>query len=256
MGIKVALRFLLTICFCFSICSADLKELSLEERSVLNKFFQVLIGESEVGYVLLDKKPVCIHGFFNKDPFLVNTTAHKHSVALREGARIWQRYANADSNVIIHISEQEDPLISNWIHVIAINRSLFREVLENNIALFQYVLGPVVNPDNLLMAFTSDKLAYHSLLRGDKVLIGEVLGFGTQNALYVSRIENIEERLDQDSPPFLKIQDLIREYPDEHLPFEPGFGFQSITQELLTLQDDLSFPSEKLTQSSPEFIFG
>ena len=245
---------LILLCFLTSTCLAEKIDLSVEESCVLNQFFQVLVEDSEVGYVLLNKKPVCIHGFFNRDPFLVDALAHKHSVALREGARIWKELAPPQKDVVIQISGREDACISNWIHVLTINRPLFREVVKNHLAAFQYVLGPAVTADSLLEAL--GKQTYHSLLKGDKVLIGEILGFGEQNALYVSRIENLEEACDQDVPPFLNAGVLVREYPDEHLPYAPGFGFTSITEELEALQEKVSFPSEKLVRLSPEFVFG
>ncbi len=247
---------ILAVCFFCSTCFAQKTSVSLEEYSILDKFFQTLIKESEVGYVLQGKKPVCIHGFFNKDPFSVNTIPHQHSVALREGARIWQQLVTSNPEVMIHIAKKEDPLIPNWIHVMAIHRSLFQNVLNKNLSLFQYILGPTVSPESLLSALSSEKVTYHSLLKGDKVLIGEILGFGTQNALYVSRIENIEEALDQEIPPFLNIQTIVREYPHEHLPFEPGFGFNSVRQELEVLHTKVTLPSKKLISSSPEFVFG
>ena len=230
--------------------------ISTEEFAILSKFFHVLVEESEVGYVLQGNKPACIHGFFKKDPFSVNTIPHQHSVALREGARIWQRLAISNPEVVLTIAKSEDPLIPNWIHVIAIHRSLFQNVLNKNLPLFQHVLGPTVSPEALFSALTAEKVTYHSLLKGDRVLIGEMLGFGTQNALYISRIENIEEALEQENPPFLNVRAIVREYPDEYLPFEPGFGFKSVLQELDFLQKKVTFPSQKLINSSPEFVFG
>ena len=245
---------LILLCFLTSTCLAEKIDLSVEESCVLNQFFQVLIEDSEVGYVLLNKKPVCIHGFFNRDPFLVDALAHKHSVALREGARMWKELAPPRRDVVIQISGQEDACIPNWIHVLAINRPLFREVVQSNLAAFQYVLGPAVSADSLLEAL--GKETYHCLLKGDKVLIGEILGFGEQNALYVSRIENLEEACDQDVPPFLNTGVVVREYPNEHLPDAPSFGFASINEELEALQEKVSFPSEKLVRTCPEFVFG
>ena len=245
---------LILLYFLTSVCFAEKIDLSVEESCVLNQFFQVLIKDSEVGYVLLNKKPVCIHGFFNRDPFLVNALAHKHSVALCAGARIWKELAPPRRDVVIQIAGQEDACIPNWIHVLAINRPLFQEVVKSNLAAFQYVLGPAVSADSLLEAL--GKETYHGLLKGDKVLIGEILGFGEQNALYVSRIENLEEACDQDVPPFLNAGMVMRDYPDEYLPYAPSFGFASIKEELEDLQKKVSFPSEKLVQASPEFVFG
>lgn len=251
---RVFLRSLSLIFLFFSNCFAQQTTLTQEQCAVLNKFFNILIEESELGFVMQGNKPVCIHGFFSKDPFSVNTISHRHSVALREGARIWKQLATSNSEIVLTISKEEDPLIPNWIHVIAIHPILFQRVLKENLSLFQYVLGPAVNSDNLLSALISGK-TYHSLLKGDKVLIGEILGFGTQNALYISRIENIEETLEEEFPPFLNGLAVVREYSEEYLPFEIGFGFNSVKQELEFLEKKVTFPSEKLMKLSPEFVF-
>ncbi|MCC5831944.1 MAG: FKBP-type peptidyl-prolyl cis-trans isomerase [Chlamydiales bacterium] len=256
MLVNLSKSCIVTVGLLFSTCFAQPIILSQEKYAVLNKFFQILIEESEVGYVLQGNKPVCIHGFFNKDPFSVSTTPHRHSVALREGSRIWQQLETSDPEVMLTIAKKEDPLIPNWIHIMAIHRTLFQNVLNKNLTIFQYVLGPTVSANSLLSAITSENATYHSLLKGDKVLIGEILGFGTQNALYVSRIENIEEAIEQVTPPFLNIQEIVREYPNEYLPFEPGFGFNSVKQELADLQKQVTFPSQKLISSNPEFVFG
>ncbi len=86
--------------------------LSIEESAVLKPFFQVLVEESQVGYVFLGQKPVCIQGFFNKDPFLVNTIVHKQSIALREGAEIGNHLKKSDSldleSICAHLQRFKD----------------------------------------------------------------------------------------------------------------------------------------------------
>lgn len=246
----------LIACLLCATSFAHTARLSKEEYAVLDIFFRVLIEESEVGYVLEGKKPMCVHGFFHKDPFSVNTLPHKHSVALREGARVWKKLTALDTEVCLTVADREDPLIPNWVHVITIHRPLFTKILNDNLPLFQYILGPTINPESALQAITSDQTTYHSFLKGDKVLVGEILGFGAQNSLYISRIENIEEAYSEVEPPFISAQKTKREYPTEYLPFEPGFGFNSVQKELDFLQKQVTFSSEKLMHSSPEFVFG
>lgn len=42
---------------------------SEEEKTPLNVFLRSLTEDSEAGYVVFNKKPVCIHGYYVKDPF-------------------------------------------------------------------------------------------------------------------------------------------------------------------------------------------
>ena len=251
------LQFFCSLLLIFSSCFGQTKPtLSQEEWVVLREFFQVLFEESEAGYVLFNKKPVCIHGFFSTDPFIANSSAHKHSVALREGARIWNRLGEKNVDVLIHIAEKEDPLIPGWVHVLVINRPLFIHIVSEHLPLFQYVLGPSVTPENLLNSLLSKDQTYYSLLKEDKVLIGEILGFGIQNSLYGSRSENIQESTEKDTPPFMASSALVREHAFEYIPFQPGFGFTTINEEAHALQEKMTISSEKLVEGNPAFIFG
>src|SRR5262245_695821 len=123
-------RSLVILCFFCSTCFSEPTCLSQEEFALLGEFFQVLIEESEVGYVLEGNKPVCIDGFFKNDPFSVGTVQHRHSVALREGARIWDRLAIINPAIILKIAKKEDSLIPNWLHVMAIHCALFQDVVK------------------------------------------------------------------------------------------------------------------------------
>ncbi len=228
----------------------------MEESAILKKFFQILIEESEVGYVLLGKKPVCIHGFFSKDPFLVNTPIHKQSVALREGARIWKKNNNKKSDIFIHICKKEDPYLPGYIHILSVRKSLFEKVVEENLTLFQYVLGPSITPQNLFEKFLEDDQTYYSLLKKDKVLIGSLLGFGIHNSLCGSRIENIQETAEEDIPPFLNSRLVVLNHDQEYLPFPPAFNFTSVSQELQLLEDKMKISSPNLMRTNPKFIFG
>jgi hypothetical protein len=229
--------------------------LNSEATVILEKFFQVFTKESELGYVLFGKKPVCIHGFSSKDSFRVDTSSHEQSVALKEGARIWRQLAAKNRDVIIHVCDKEDPLIPGYIHVLAINVPLFHEAVNENISLFQYVLGPATNSQDLLNALLSNTYGFHSLLKDDKVLVGKLLGFGIQNSLYVSRMENIQDAFERDMPPFLHCESLTQHYQHEYLPYAPSFGFQSIGEELNDFQKKIALSSEKLTNNHPEFFF-
>lgn len=230
--------------------------LSLEQSSVLKKFFQVLTEDSEAGYVFYDMKPVCIHGYFCTDPFAVNSVAHKQAVALREGACVWKQLVDKHSDIIVHVCDREDPNIPGYIHVLVINVPLFHKVVKENLSLFQYVLGPAVTSENLLEALIANNQTFHSLFKDDKVLVGEVLGFGIQNSLYVSRIEDIQEAFEKETPPFIANALLVKEYEQEYLPLKPSFGFASVKEELNALEEKVKVSSEKLIQRNPEFIFG
>ncbi len=131
----ISLILLLEVC-----CFCELP-LNFEERANLKEFVDTLISQCEGGYVIYGKKPICAEGYFLPDPLPVDSIAHKQSVAFREGARLWRNLANSNSDVVIHIGDREDQNIHGYIPILVINKPLFHSVINENLALFQYVLG-------------------------------------------------------------------------------------------------------------------
>ncbi len=248
--------FLTLAIFVISGVFGQTKPLSNVEKTSLKTFLRVLIEDSEAGYVLFDKKPVCIHAYYFKDPFCVSSENHREAVALREGALIWRKLKKENSDVIIHISQMEDPQIKGYAHVLVINVPLFHHVINENLSLFQYVLGPSASSDNLFNALIHEDQPFHALLKYDKVLIGILLGFGTQNSLYCSRVENIFEASDKEFPPFLSHNLIQREFDHEYLPCPPSFGFKTTKEEVDDYSEKLVISSQSLEEKKPNFIFG
>ncbi len=264
--------FTILICLCLGTSCLAL-DLSEQNKIVLKEFLRTLLENSEAGYVLYGKKPVCINGFNLKDRFRLETEAHKISVYLREGARIWKKFnlGKDGSNIIVHVYDNGDSLVKNWVHVLVINRELCINTVNSNLPLFQYVLGPDMTAPGLLEQLIDPKQTFHGVLKNDKVLIGILLGFGTQNALYVSRLEDLEDScLEVDIPPYksrvsenvqknpyLKDIVLLSEYSKEDTKnLKPSFGYATIPQEIAQLHEKIEVSSQKLAQRSPHYIFG
>lgn len=251
---KYSFSVLIAIAITTSFGYADLPP--YDQKITLREFFQVLIEDSEAGYVFLNQKPMCILGYSSEDNLSVNHLSHRNSVALRAGAQIWKQLKGKKTNNIIHISEKEEPLIPGYLHVMVINTSLFHEVVNENLSLFQYILGPKITSQQLLEALTSKEHTFESVLKGNKVLVGILLGFGAQNSLYGNRAESIGEFLKKEFPPFLLGETLIQEYPQAYIPVEPGLGFISAKEELQQIEDQLAVSSAKLLKEDPQFVFG
>lgn len=249
-------------------------DLSSQQSLVLEKFFRTMIEDSEGGYVLFGEKPVCIHGYCVEDYFFQRSERHKDSVNLREGALIWKniKVTNiTNQNIIIHIYDQQDIVAVNYIHILFINRKLFLETAQANLPLFQYVLGPNVTPISLLNKLVEPNESFHKVLRNDKVLIGILLGYGTQNSLYVSRIENIGEScFASENPPYRSNKSKFENMPKECENMlliksekklkkvfpQPSFGYFSLEEEIQSLNHQVDVSSRTLTTQSPPFIFG
>lgn len=243
-------------------------EITGEQAAILTKFFEHLIKNSEAGYVIHGKKPVCINAYHLQDHFYGENESELASVYLREGALVWKALHLDSSDIIVHTYDREDTLAKGWVHVLVINRPLFIKTINDNLALFQYVLGPSLSAYGLLEKLIDPKETFHSVLKNDKVLIGILLGYGTQNSLYVSRLDNIDEMLlSSEIPPFqsrlsksrheLQQIALMKDhYRADTRKLESSFGHDSIDQEIQSLFEQLDVSSRILSQKSPPFIFG
>ena len=231
-------------------------QLSEREKYAVKIFLQDLMEDSEGGYVLFNQKPVCVTAYEVKDSFFVNNERHKESVALKEGSAIWKKLNKNKSDIIIHVSQSKDPQIPQFTHILVINKPLFHQIVQKNLSLFQYILGPSVTPQKLLEELVCEDQPFHALLKYDKTLIGIILGFGTENSLYASRVENIYEASLKENIPFLSPNLVQKEFDQEYLPFPPTFGFKTTNEEFETLFGKMSISSPKLNQEKPCFVFG
>ncbi len=246
--------------------------LSKDETIILEQFFDILVRLSEGGYVLFGKKPICINGFRTVDSFSIANDTHKESVYLREGAAIWKKISDGNfSNFLIHVYDNCDSLVDNCIHILFINKQLFYQTVEKNLSLFQYVLGPDLTPESLLEKLTNSHETFHNVLKNDKVLIGILLGFGTQNSLLVSRIENIQEAFLSSAENFplgnrcQNSQSFINSYKDiflhnahretRKIPLEPSFSYSTFEEEISEATNKIDVSSKKLSELRPYFIF-
>ncbi len=267
--------FFLVLMSCHSICHSTCRStpyVSQSNSAILDVFFRTLFEKSEAGYVLYGKKPVCIIGFRVIDILSPNSYTHRTSVALKEGACVWKRISPKESNILVHVYDHNDSLAKNCIHVLVINKRLFHKTVQENLPLFQYVLGPDVTPEKLLDALIAKDASFSSVFKNDNVLIGIILGFGTQNSLYGSRMEFIQDYLmSGEHPPFRQnIDHLPEEYqglkdvvlffsqqsqPQTTARVSPSFGYQTLKEEFHELTRKTQLSSHVLVNENPPFHF-
>lgn len=243
-------------------------KISNTEAKLLSPFLELLLKNTEVGFVIFDKKPVCIVDYFQNRFFIEHTESHPLDVAIYCAREVLKHPLFHSHHVIFHLDEKNEKII-------IINRSLFLKTVNENLSLFQYVLGPMVTPESLLKKLLSQDHTILEVLNYDRVLIGIVLGYGTQNALFVSRFENIHHDgiSVQDTPPFranftlwededskarllfLKQHDFPLWAKDRKI-LKPSFGYSSLTKEAEEIDNKTVVSSNKLTKETPFFIFG
>jgi hypothetical protein len=99
-------------------------------------------------------------------------------------------------------------------------------MLDRNLPLFQYALGPKVTSASLLEQFRDPKQNMASIFHENWTLNGVILGYGIQNALHGSRAEYLHTHLTS------KSQKLEKDYGFSAIHHNaPSFGFSSINQE-------------------------
>lgn len=236
-----------------------LKSLNSEERLYLESFFRTMLTNSEGGFVLTGSKPVCMEGILSPDKIdarQIGTKPHRRSVDLCEGYRVWNNYFESipSQKLIICCKDHPDHIYSDWIHLLWINPQKLIEVVQNNLPLFQYVLGPQVTPTSFLNYLTDPSQdAPH-----DYTLTGIFLGFGSQNALYYRRLELIQKQMfSRENLPFtlknqqLKIPNLGYLGCDKIEPFdtEPSFGYSTLREEYQSLEEMGTSSAETLSSS-------
>lgn len=163
------------------------------------------------------------------------------------------------------------------IEVQFIHVPLLQKVIEENISLFKYILGPTITSKKLVdrLAFSEETLS--DILLENPVLIGIVLGYGPHNSLIGGRKEYINFlSFSRDLAPFaskgLILNDSKESYGWHYLnvaggndqlmsfkiddtPLVPMPGFLTLTEEIETL-NQLNESLPHCLNQTPSFHFG
>jgi len=218
-----------------------LSDLSQPDREILEDFFKAMLANSEGGYVLYGNKPICFEAILLGDYDPLGNRHHRMYNLLNCGISTWEKVGlpKASQKFFLHVYQKEN-LSDGWTHILLINRSAYYRVVNQNIVLFKYVLGPQLTPEALLEQLTNPSTDFFTVLKNDKVLVGILLGFGTNNALFVNRKE------------------LLLESQEEHLQKDPtvSFGYSSLEQESDDLEQKIVSSSYRLEKYLPQLYFG
>ncbi len=241
--------------------------MSEEDAAILEVFFRALVADSEGGYVLFNRKPICVNGILLNKSRIVTTPGHKMAVALYEGLKVWKNFESDRHAILIRTFSSHDDCQS----VILLNKEVFLKTVAENVSIFRYILGPTITPESLLGKTLNEQNNFYHIYKDNKVLIGLILGFGLDNALLVSREENIQLAFDRlcEVPPFQRREELIpslaqecsyslffKKSPKEDPAIEPSLGFNNINEEYLTIRNGVKLASEKLCSGPAAFYFG
>lgn len=207
-----------------------IEALSTDQRDLLNAFLRATV-ESYSGYTLYGDKPIALEGYAIY-PFGAMFAPLPGTISKIKGIELWK-----DLNISPHNKEYFFVIFQegNYCHMVSINRRAFLRVVNENISLFRYVLGPRVTAEQLLDNLIDAGNDFYHVLKNDNVLLGILLGYGTENAITHARDEiitnaNISTRTDKF--PFLAQTALMQcgQLPKASKNI-PSLGFQTLDQE-------------------------
>src|SRR5579862_3665347 len=263
----------------------------IEEQNdyeALDQFFKMGISEEEYGYVLEGLKPVSIRNFSPieaispyKDPYYAQRT-FKNTIIVGKALNVWKKICLNQQNFALKAIPLDR--FTGW-EVRFINIAKLKEVIEKNIHLFRYILGPKITAETLTQQIADADEDLDSLLQHDLVLTGIVLGYGIYNSVVGGRSETITSlTISQDCAPFLNKSQLMMSkkshslnvyrpeyfglgylahaggedfrFQEEYRMLKPSAGFASIEEEIIALDAmaDENFPEQ--LKKKPGFVFG
>lgn len=261
---------------------------SQKDYELLDQFFKMGLLEEEYGYVLEGVKPISIRNFYPldgfpvpKDPQLAEKEFIK-TLLVQEAVPVWNKLCSQQKNFVLKAVISRSPGLTEPLWEIQfINVSKLREVIDGNIDLFRYVLGPGIDVQHLVDRITRSRNMLADILQNDHVLIGIVLGFGSHNSVVGGRSEKISSlSISRDSFPFSPKSRLIQSkgnrgscqaYGGYYLDMnggaddslfrhdfsllQPSSGFLSIEEEERALEE-MSEPFPSQLWDKPGFVFG
>jgi FKBP-type peptidyl-prolyl cis-trans isomerase len=283
--------FLLMSCVLWSSESVAIRVDHSEDYAILDQFFKMTLFLEEYGYVLERSKPVSIRNFCSLDDFGImrdfedSAKEFAYSLLIRKTLDVWNRLCSHQKNFVFRVvAFKNSKLIAPGIEV-QFNISKLREVIDKNIDLFRYILGPTVTTEQMV-----DKIAYSDELLMDSLqynltLVGIVLGFGSHNSVIGGRVETISDLsiFSKDIAPFAAQSALMQSEKEHSLDFlkpgcygsyylqfaggddtdfrkdlpllRPSPGFANLEEEVLAI-DAMFEPVPPSLWERPRFIFG
>jgi len=117
---------------------------------------------------------------------------HQKSIYFKKGYEIWKNLPLKSPNYIIRLFD-ESTFCGN--ELIFVNKKRTKEEIERHLVLFKYVLGPKMDAETFVQSLEMISTPFYPFVKNDRVLLGILLGYGTENALKGSRQDYIDESL-------------------------------------------------------------
>ena len=220
--ISLVLSFILCIsCYARTVCID-----SSRDYAILDQFFKMAFILEEYGYVLEGSKPISLRNFLSPEDFPITKDFKqdeielKNSLLVREAITVWNKLYGDQNNFALKAKPLDNRATFPNLELSFINIPKLRQVIEKNIDLFHYVLGPTLTTESLIDRIISSDESLAKILNYDLPLIGIVLGFGSHNSIVGGRQESIcALSISKDHPPFAPQSYLMQDKGEHSLDF-------------------------------------
>lgn len=201
---------------------------SAQDYTILDQFFKMTFLSEEYGYVLEGSKPISIRNFLSLDSFPIskdlkhNEDEFNKAILVREAIPIWNKFCAQQKNFVLKVvalNNQGSPFLTP-LEIAFINTSKLHQVIEKNIDLFRYILGPTNTIQDIVNSITYTNQPLINILNHDLTLVGIVLGFGSHNSIVGGRHESIcALSISKEHPPFAPQSYLMQSTSEHSLDF-------------------------------------
>ncbi|MDP1609083.1 MAG: FKBP-type peptidyl-prolyl cis-trans isomerase [Chlamydiales bacterium] len=222
---------------------------SVQEYAILDQFFKTTVLSEEYGYVLEGSKPISIRNFPALDSFPISNDLKyeekqfNHGILVRKVIPLWKKFCGQQKNFVLKVitlNERGSSFLSP-LEVAFINVAKLQEVVEKNIDLFRYILGPTNTIQDIVDTMINSNESLINILNNNLTLVGIVLGFGTHNSLVGGRQETIcALSISKDCPPFSPQSYLMQSSGEHSLDFLTPERYGSYYLEIAG-GDDINF---------------
>lgn len=179
-------------CIAEPVVDTALCQLSEEDKKYLNAIFHILVDSDQFAYTLFGDKPVSLSGHYLVLPY---DTGLRGIIFRRDFWRAWSIWKRVQTKLpisnYIFIEEAAYNFTENGMKFIFfINKDSFVRVVDQNIEIFNSVLGHRTNGQQLLAQMEAAN-AFMPIILNDQTLLGILLGYGKHNAQLYARRDNL-----------------------------------------------------------------
>ncbi len=204
-----------------------LNEIPVEDKQMLESLFYRLMNDDHLSYTLFGDKPVSSSGDFIITPLNNLLNGMDCGGIFWKNWGIWKKYKKIFP--LTHYLFIEGPSKENMKAIFLINKSAFRNKVNQHIQLFQKTLGNKSITADILLKTIEDKNDLLYAIHENQMLYGILLGYGVHNSQLFSKREklrpfiqpkqNMPLLIPKLSPQFSSITDEFNSYFSILLPF-------------------------------------